>query len=902
MKLFSLLLLLSIHLTAGDLYFTGKVTDSESNSPLPSANILIYHLPDSTLKGTTTDLNGSFISDNLKPGTYAIEISFIGYKSYSADYTLSAKPLDIGIIKLKPTNINTEEVTVIGKLPIAVQSGDTTIFNANGFKVNKDAVVGDLLKKVPGVQVEGGKLKAQGEEVKKIYVDGKSYMGDDPSIAIKNLPADIIDRIQVFDQPSEQSQFTGFNDGNTTKAINLITRMKVHEAVFGKFFGGYGTEKRYSGGESFNYFKNDQRVSVIGQMNNVNEQDFSNLDMLGVMGEQGGDGQGRYRNRGNDNYSSGKNGEAITRAAGINYTDKYFGSLESGSSYFYNNSDNHTTSALNRRYLNTVNGNGYKETSDYNSKNINHRFNLFMNYDPDSLNSLRFFPGVSFQKNNSLSVTEAITNSNDGPVNYSTSKNNSDLSAVNFNSLLMYRHKFNSEGRTISLALNNSYRENKGNRTLKASGFNLVDQFSDILNNGYFVQSDLVYTEPLGTSSMILINGSFSTSKDRNDKETYNYLTSTHNYSLFDTSLSNVYEKRYFTRSAGAGIRYRQSKIVLNVNLNYNIATLKSEQEYPQKFSLQKDFYSLLPSLRMQYRISSDKNLNIFYRTNTNTPTATQLQDVVDNSNPLQLTTGNPNLKQEYSHSASMRLSTTNFSNMHTFFVALNGTFKNNHIGTSTIVARRDTMLVNGSLLDAGSQLTYPENYDGFMNLNTFMTYGLPVDLISSTMNFNLTATYSKTPGALNGIFNNAKNINLGLGAVLSSNISTDIDFTVSSTSSLNRIRNSSSSINNDDYFSQATSFKLFVLAFERLTMQTDLTHRYAEGLERPSSYLLNLNLGLKIFENKKGELRFSVYDLLNQNNNDSRQITDIYTQEYSSNSLSRYFLLTFIYNLNTFE
>jgi len=909
MKLSIVLLLFSLRLFANDLYITGKVIDNETKTPLPSANVLIYHLPDSTLKGTVTSNNGLFKSDNLRSGNYALVITFLGYKSYSENIVLKDKPLDIGVIALEPQNIKTDEALVIGKLPVAILSGDTTVFNADAFKVNKDAVAEDLLKKVPGIQMESGKLKAQGEEVKKIFVDGKSYMGDDPNVPLKNIPADIIEKIQVFDQQSEQSQFTGFNDGNTTKAINLITRMKVHEASFGKFVGGYGTDKRYAVGSNFNYFNDDQRVSLLGQINNTNEQNFSNIDLLSVMGDAS-ESPGRFRNRGGDFFSTPRNGEVKVKAFGINYNDKYFESLESGSNYFFNNTDNNLLSSLKRNYLNSGNGTVYTENTNSRTKNTNHRFNMSMNYQLDTMNSIRFLPGFSFQKNNLSSNTIGLTNSMNGLLNYTNSSNLSDLSGINFNSLLMFRHKFNINGRTLSLVLNTSYKENKGNRKVLSESLiyntltnsSSINQSADILNNGHSIQADLVYTEQINTSIMLLLNGSFSTSKDKNDKETFNYQNSSNSYSIFDTLLSNVYQKSYVTRSAGPGFRYRKNKLVLNANLNYSISTLKSDQDFPNKISIKRDFYSLLPSLMMQYSIARDKSLNLFYRTFNNTPSASQLQNVVDNSNPLQLTTGNPNLKQEYFHSIALRLSTTNFNNMNTFFMMLSGAFKNNHIGTTTILARRDTTLANGIHLNSGTQLSFPENYSGYMSLQSFMTYGLPVDLISSTMNFNFNVNYQKTPGTFNGLLNTANTLNYGLGVVVSSNISTNIDFTISSTSSLNKIRNSSSTINNDDYFSQSTSLKFYWLAFDRLTLQTDLNHRYVQGLTKPTSYLLNINLGYKLFENKKGELRLSVNDLLNQNNNNSKQTTENYTQEYSTNLMGRYFLLTFNYNLSTFN
>lgn len=909
MKIYLAVLLLSIQIFSKDLTISGKILDSDTHNPLPSANVLLYHLPDSTMKGTVTDKKGYFKSDNLRSGKYTLVVKFLGYKDYSANVNLDKESVDLGTVLMKPENIKTDEVTVIGKVPIATLSGDTTVFNADAFKVNKGAVAEDLLKKVPGIQLESGKIKAQGEEVKKVYIDGKTYMGDDPNAAIKNLPADVIDKIQVFDQQSEQSQFTGFNDGNTQKAINFITRMNVHTGTFGKLFAGYGTDDRYGTGGNYNSFNEDRRIGLLGQINNTNEQNFSEVDLLGVMGGGGGGGR-MFRGRAEDFFATSRSGEVNTKALGINYNDKYFQSLESGTSYMFNNVNSNQVSNLNRLYLNTNDSTIYNEKSGAVNDNFNHRVNMLVNWLIDTMNTIRILPSFSMQKNNSTSVTIGSTGNSTGALNYSNSTNSTDLTGFNLNIPLMMRHRFNNDRRTISLSLNGQYRKNQGNRKLYSESVfydavtnsDTLDQLSDINNAGHSLQADLTYTEPVGISSQISINGSYSYSRDRNDKQTSNFEQLTNRYSGFDTSLSNVYTKRYINRSASVGFRTRMSKLNANISISYNIATLKSEQEFPKRFELSKNFYSFQPIVMINYALSRDKSISLWYRTSANAPSATQLQNVVNNSNPLQLTTGNPDLKQEYSHNLSFRLSTQNFNNMSSFFMMLGGNFKQNNIGTTTIMARRDTLLPNGIQLNSGSQLSYPENYNGYMSLQSFMTYGIPIDFISSTVNFNLSGNYTKNPGTLNKIYNVAKTINYGLGATISSNISEELDFTISSTSSLNQVRNTSTKNSDDDYFSQQTTLRFYWLNFERLAFSSDLTHRYVQGLTKPTSFLVNLNLGLKVFGNRKGEIKLSVYDALNQNNNNSKTTTDTYTQEYSSNLIGRYYLLSFVYNISSFN
>ena len=312
-----------------------------------------------------------------------------------------------------------------------------------------------------------------------------------------------------------------------------------------------------------------------------------------------------------------------------------------------------------------------------------------------------------------------------------------------------------------------------------------------------------------------------------------------------------------------------------------------------------------MPSVILGYNISRDKNLNIFYRVSNNAPGVSQLQNILDNSNPLQLSIGNPDLKQEYNHNAIVRFSTINFSNMNTFFMMLSGLYKSNYIGSNTIIAKNDTLLANGILLNAGSQISKPENVEGYVSAQTYLTYGLPAEIISSNINFNLLATYTRTPGIVNNLNNYSNSLNYGLGIVISSNISSDLDFLISSITSYNTLKNSRSMDNNQEYFSQLSRLKLYWLLFDKLVLQGDLTHNYDGGLSDsydPNTVSLNMSFGVKFFSDNRAELRLSVYNLLSQNSNISRLTTDYYLQEYSTNVIGRYFLLTLMYNLRSFS
>lgn len=930
MKTFLILfLVLSSQLIAQNNFITGRVVDSKTSEPLSSANILLYELPDSSMTGTATGRNGRFKIENVKPGAYALLVKYLGYKTFTANLEVTNKSIEMETIGLERDSVEIGQVIVTEKLPVMIQSGDTTVFNAEAFKVNKDAVAEDLLTKVPGIQVEDGKVKAQGEEVKKVYVDGKTFFGDDPNAALKNIPADIIDKIQMFDQQSEQAQFTGLDDGNTSKAINIVTRINIQNGTFGKLTAGTGTDERYNLGGNVNIFDQDRRISLVGQINNTNEQNFSAQDLLGTMGG----GSRRSGGRGGGSFIGGSggmgmpmsmggfeslfalpNGDSRTYAFGVNYNDKWFDDLEFGTSYFFNNTNSDLNSLLSREYyVSTFDGQTYTENTFSESRNTNHRINLRMDYQIDSLNSIRFIPSFSLQNNKSESHATGYTNTAESRLNYSDNLTSSDMSGLNASSLLMYRHRFNPRGRTVSLSLNTSYRKNDGTQnTYSESIFynSLIDsdtlnQLIDIFNDGLNLSTELVYTEPIDENNFFTVSASHSFSSEKSDREAFNFSYITNSYSLFDDSLSNIYKRDYTTNAIGIGYRYRKDKLSIHANLNYNIAKLQNEQEYPFNALLERKFYSFLPSLMVRYNISRDQNLNIFYRSFNNAPSATQLQKVIDNSNPIQLSIGNPNLAQETNHNLGVRFSTINFSNMHSLFLMLSGSYRQNYIGNRTVIAGNDTITSDGILLLPGTQLRIPENVTGYVSLQSFLTYGMPFNLISSNFNTNLSVNYTRTPGIINDIINYSNYMRYGLGISVSSNISPEVDFLISSTSYFNQVRNSSAERNNEDYFSQSTRLKFYWLLFSNIVFQSELNHNYDGGLSDqydPHTFILNLFLGKKFFSDNSGELRFSVFDALNQNNNISRRSTDYYTQEYSTNVVGRYFLLSFIYNIRAFN
>jgi hypothetical protein len=295
----------------------------------------------------------------------------------------------------------------------------------------------------------------------------------------------------------------------------------------------------------------------------------------------------------------------------------------------------------------------------------------------------------------------------------------------------------------------------------------------------------------------------------------------------------------------------------------------------------------------------------MYYRTSTNAPSISQLQSVIDNSNPLLLSTGNPNLEQEYSHMFITRYSLANIEKGRSLFLFLNTTYTANYIGSSTYIGKGTSSIIDGVTLNRGAQLTKPQNLQGYVNIGTFLTYGFPVKFLKSNLNINAGLTYNSTPSLINDAQNDASTYALNTGLVLSSNISEKIDFTVSYSPYYNIVKNSIQTQLNSNYFNQLSSAKFNWLPWKGLVITTDVTHTYYTGLGNGYNvnfFLWNAAIGYKFMKNRAADIRITSFDLLNQNNSISRTVTGTYIEDTKTQVLKRYFMVVFTYNIRNFK
>lgn len=903
---------------------SGTVIETNTRLPLISANVILIEAKDTTKRQLAiSNTKGEFVFNNISSQKYLLNIKYVGYNDVIQKITVANTDLQLGKIFLSEKSTLISGATVTGHAVRASVKGDTTSYNASAFKVTKDADAEALITKMPGVTSDNNTIKAQGEQVKKVLVDGKPFFGDDPTVALRNIPAEIIEKIEVYDKMSDQAAFTGFDDGNSTKTINIVTKNNRRAGQFGKIYAGYGTDDRYNAGGNVNIFKGDSRISIIGMSNNVNQQNFSNEDILGVLGNGGGRGGMRGgpggghggRGGGASNFMVGQqNGITKTSAFGINYSDKWGEKVNVTGSYFFNYSNTTNNQKTNRQYFGdiaTAQHYGYEGYSS--STNYNNRVNLRIEYNLNENNSFIFTPNVSFQSSTSKSNSFAQTTL--GPtelLSQTTNDSKSTNQGYNINNEILYRHKFEKEGRTISVSLRNTFSDKDATSGLYAlntyvrngkASIDTIDQKSVLKNKSYGISSSIMYTEPIGKKSLLMASYDVGYTYSDVDKRTRAFDYAIKQYSILDTSLSNVYQNDYITQRAGLGYRIKGDKVNGMLNVSYQNAYLKGDETFPVDFNLKKSYNNVLPMMMLNCKFNPSNSLRLMYSARTQAPSISQLQSVIDNSDPLNLYVGNPDLNQSYSNNINLRYSYTSMDKGKTFFVFFNAQNTMDYIGSSTTMANSDITLKDGTILKKGAQLTSPVNLNGYWNLSTMITYGFPISLIKSNINLSAGTGYSKFPAMLNSIKVMTKTYSPNGGVVVGSNISQNFDFTLSYNTAYNIVESDNANSNSNNYWSQTGRFKLNWTIANRLTILPEATYQQYNGKDFYYDNLtLNFNVGVKLFKNRQAEVKLGVFDLLDKNRSFSRSVNSLYIEDSYSSVLSRYFLVTFVYNLRNFK
>jgi hypothetical protein len=892
----------------------GTILDTTGKQDMSEATVSITPLTDSSdIQFITTDKNGFFQLRNLKAGSYHLLITFEGYQHIRRNFTVASGSQDIDFDKLYMQRITDllQEV-IIQRAPISIHR-DTVEYNAGSFATKPNAVAEDLLKKMPGIQVDkSGTITAQGEKVTRVLVNGKRFFSDDPKLATRNLPPDIIDKIQVFDDLSDQSKFSGFDDGNRVKTINIVTKKDKRQGYFGKVVAGVGTDQNYDESINMHRFDNDEQISLLGQANDINKQNFTPDVNTGGRGGGGG---------GNGGNSQATNpGVTTVWAAGTNYRNSFGPKTDLYGSYFFNSQHiaiNQTDSTIK-----TIQGEPGQDSSNTTAGNqssvqkiVTNRIYLNLEQKFDSSNSLIFRPNITFQDSDPFSSSYSSTVGNFGaPINTSAVNTSSHNDGFNINgSNLQLRHKFAKKFRTISLDIggtaniNNGYGYNYAvNNFYRPLSVDTLNQYILDSVHSFTISPTLSYTEPVGKNQILEFNYNYNYQHNNSVNNTYDYTDSAHQYTTFDSLFSNSYKFISYANRFTLNYRIQNAKYNLSVGGGLQLTGFNSLNT-TKDIRIVHDYTNFTPTVNFQYTISKTQHLRFNYNGRPGTPTVTQLQPLITTTDQINYQEGNPALRPQFTHSLRMLYTSFNPGTQHVIFATINASAVVNDIQTAVYYNSK-----------GGQQTTYV-NLNGTYNISGYFNYGFPLKKPKSNLNFITNVTYAQSQTLLaqdsaSAAENNYSHVyakNTGLSETISwtTNIKKNFDMNLSTVSKYTINRRSGSvqstqSQNNLNAFSQSVSLELTAYTNSGWLFAADLDYTYTNNnaaAYNASVPLLSPSIAKQLFKKKNGELRLSVFDLLNQNVSVNKSVTSSLETYTRTNVLTRYAMLTFTYNLNNF-
>ena len=885
--------MITLTVSAQKVTLSGTVVDATTNAPMPGATILAEGSP-----GAISGQNGTFTISGLKLGVKnTIEVSFLGYKNAVIEYTPEKTNNKLNKpVQLTPESLNAGEVVVQGRAPIAKQMGDTVQYNADAFKVNPDATAADLVAKMPGMKVENGTPSQGGESITRIYVDGKSFFRDDPATALASLPADAIEGIQVFEELSDEAKFSGIDDGERTKTINIVTKAKRKDAYFGDYTVGYGTDNHYNVKANTNIFYDNHRLTVGFGLNDINQPATSGGRFYGAFGRSG-----------------------LQTAAGVKlnysgeFTNKKGYETNASIDYVFNNNknDSYNSSVQDWNATSSFDTRRYTEEYKSNTNKFSHSLRANIESQLGANDRIIFRPNFSYTTSEENQITKMLTvqdgiTTNDAITNQ-FDKSKSFKTGANFN----WMHNF-APKHTISLRANFSIAKDDASSIIEGNNnFLREDEWIDSLLNQNTDEYDidntiggrLSYTYKVGKNSSLMANYNVSYTWNDTDKKTYVYDPASGMLSTLDPNLSNIFARDYLTNSGGLGYNYRiKNKITFNVSANFQNATLQSRYTLPTDDIYDYSFNSVVANMRFDYYFTESRRLSMFFRGRPSLPSMSQLQNVVDNTNPLNVTVGNPNLKQSYNNMIGIVYFNTNIEKsnttmLHAFFNSTANSFAND-----IRILDRDE-IINNVNIQQGAQVSSPVNIDGKWSFSSMFDYSVALPRIKSNISTGVRYSLSHTPSIYNGVKSITMSNGGGVDLALTSNISENIDFTVRSETNLTY--SSGTNARKTTYINERASIVFNWIFWKGFFINADYSYNfnwYSTGSPQNNYNLLNAGIGKKFLKNQNAEIRISGFDLLNQAKSISYTVNDNYTQNVISNVLQRYVMLTFSYKFNTMK
>lgn len=882
---------------------TGSVVEQGSDTPIEQATVRLLNVKDSAMvRGVVSARNGSFTLKNVKKGSYLLHITFIGYDPLYQPLQITGKknPVNVGKLELSDGAIELGEAVVIGKAPEVTVRNDTVEYNADSYKVTEGSVLEDLLKKMPGVEVDSeGKITVNGKEVKKVMVDGKEFFSDDPKVASKNLPAKMIDKLQVLDKKSDMGQMTGFDDGEEETVINLTVKPGMKQGWFGNAYGGYGSKDRYEGNAMVNRFVNNDQITFMGGANNTNNMGFSDLASTMFSGMGGGGGRRGGFGAGSGITSSGN--------AGLNFSKEFKpDKLTLGGNTRYSHSDNDARSKSDRQNILPGDSSSYDNSEAMSrTKSDNFGVDFRLEWKPDTMTQLIFRPSFSLSHSMNDNFSDATTLDNErDTVNTNKSSNYSESNGYNLNASIDFSRKLNNKGRVFSATLSggNSDSYSDGMNRSDIVYFNqtdalknsIIDQRSRYDNKGFNYRAYVSWVEPIGHNNFIQATYSISQRKQEALKNVYNQ-DADGIYNVLDSAYSQSYRNNFISQRASLSFKSQRAKFNYTIGLNLD-PSYSSSENFVGDTTLSKitrKVVNLSPMAQFNYMFDKRTNLRIMYNGRTSQPSMTQLQPVADISDPTNITIGNPDLNPRYTNNVFIRFQQFTPEKQRAFMIMANGSYIINDIVSYTSYNQ-----------ETGVKTTTYKNVNGNYSGNVRMMLNTPLKNKKFSINSMTMASFANS----NGYINEEKNTNRNL--ILSERGGIDfrssyLDLGVNGNIRYNATSNSLQKENNQNTFNYGAGGYTTIYLPLNFKIESDVNWStnsgYGDGFKQ-NEVLWNASASKSFLKNNQGTLRFKIYDILQQRSNISRSVTASYIQDSEYNTLGSYFMVHFIYRFSIFK
>lgn len=876
---------------------SGSLIENGTNQPLEYANVQLLSAKDSSLvSGTITDETGAFSIKNVPQGQYILRMTYIGFRNKDRRVKVGTKDVRLGKIAMEEDSQMLKGVTVVGQAAPVVVKNDTIEFNSSAYRVPEGAALEELVKKLPGAEIsKEGKLMVNGKEVKKILVDGKEFFSDDPKVSLKNLPANMVEKVKTYDKKSDNAIATGIDDDDDETVLDLTVKKGMKKGWFGNAMAGAGNKERYEAAVMMSRFTDDSNLSILGSANNTNNTGFSEF----------GDA-----NFGRQNSSGA--GITSSKLAGATFAQDYK-NTEFGGSVRYGYSDNDARKLSSTERILYNGSNHRNDTTNTRRKRDDLNLNLRFKWKPDSMSTLTFTPNLTYSdtksESNNASSSRGI---DDNLQNTKHTGSQNDGNNLSLNGTLRYNRKLDKPGRNFSAmakySLTHSAQDVYSNSITNfffdedewADSLLQTDRYTDKGSDSKTIGMELSLTEPIFRNHSLQVKYGLQYRTSTSESYSYDQLTDKEYYV---DSLSSHVKNNYLNHNAEVSLQGRYEKLTYNAGVTLQPQYSESQTSVGPNAGrdLSQSVFNFGPNIRLRYKFSQRNALNFNYRGRSSAPDIESLQDVIDQDDPLDLKFGNPDLKPSFTNNLRLRYSNYNTKKQRNLMANVSYSNTINSVTNKTIYNTT-----------TGGKETYKVNVNGNWNTSGNILYSAPLKNRKFNLSNNLNGSYAERPlystqkvaGTALPETEKSKTKSSSIGDKLTLSYRTDqYDASLFASALYSETRNKVQAQNNRSTTDYTFGGDANVSLPWNMTLSSDFNYDihtgYSDGYD-DNEFIWNAQIAKNFLKNNAATIRLKIYDLLQQRSNLTRSVTDTEISDIHYNTLSSYFMIHFVYRVNT--